>query len=178
MFSASLSGDFGKLNAIGKRVASLGEPAAFREIAQSVGKEALELVDKGFARESDPYGVPWYRKSYPDGRSILQGASGKLRKSFQITYVSPDAVTVGSGLARALFAQGGTGLYGPTKARIRAKGKAMRFTGSNGSTLFRRSVKGQQQRRMLPVKWMSSAPWNRAINVRIKAVFGVKLRRI
>jgi hypothetical protein len=177
MFSSSLSGDFGKLTAFGNRVGGLGEPAVFRDIARAVGQEGLDQVDKGFADQRDPYGIPWYRKRYPDGRNVLQGASGKLRKSFAITYVGAEAVTFGSNLARSVFAQRGTGLYGPKRSLIRAKGRAFPIA-TPGGTIFRRSSKGQQQRRMVPVKSVSSAPWNRAFSKRIRETFGAKLRKV
>jgi hypothetical protein len=37
------------------------------------------------------------------------------------------------------------------------------FKGAGGKPLFRRSVKGQQQRRMLPMVGLPSPAWNRAI---------------
>jgi hypothetical protein len=71
---------------------------------------------------------------------------------------------VGSSLARSRFPQSGTGLYGPSRQRITSKsGKALAFKGASGKPLFRTSVKGQQQRRMVPVTGMPSPTWNRAI---------------
>ena len=54
--------------------------------------------------------------------------------------------------------------YGRSKARITSKsGKALAFKGASGKPLFRRSVKGQQQRRIVPVAGLPSPSSNRAI---------------
>ncbi len=176
MLSGSLTGDLDALTRFGDRVGAFGNNATMRGLSAELGDESIKLIEKGFALEQDPYGIPWFRKHYPDGRKTLQGATGKLAKSFKVRYVGPDGVIVASSLKRSNFQQSGTGIYGPSKSIIRPKnGKYLRFTAANGSTLFRRSVKGQEQRRMVPLKTIASPMWNRALKARGIAFFKSRL---
>lgn len=146
--------------------------AAHDEVAQ----EALDLIDRGFQGERDPYGIPWFRKRFPDGRAVLDGETHQLRKSFKILYTDAHRALVGSALGRSRFQQGGTGLYGPSRQRIRSKsGKVMRWT-SGGGAVFARSTRGQQQRRMVPVYGFPSPIWNRAMRKRLKNFFAGRLK--
>ncbi len=87
-------------------------------------------------------------------------------------------VVVGSSLARSRFQQAGTGVYGPSRRPIRAKsGGVLAFKGVGGKMIFRRSVKGQEQRRMVPVKGLPSPTWNGAIKKRAVAFYGALLSK-
>lgn len=179
MIRATLSGDFSALTRFGDAIGKLGSSSVMMALNREIGDEVVKLVEQGFAKEQDPYGLPWYRKSYPDGRKVLSGETGKLAKSFAIRSVGAWGVVVGSSLARARFPQSGTGLYGPRKALIKPKGgKALAFKNASGSTLFRRSVKGQQQRRMVPVMGLPSPSWNRAIKKRAVAFLKSRLGKV
>jgi hypothetical protein len=172
----SLTGDFSALTRFGKAIGSLSRSSVMTELSREIGDEVVKLVERGFDREQDPYGIKWYRKTFADGRKVLSGATGKLAKSFAIKSVGAWGVVVGSSLARSRFPQSGTGLYGPSKQRIKPKsGKALAFKSSSGATLFRASVKGQQQRRMVPVAGMPSPTWNRAIKKRAVAFLKARL---
>jgi hypothetical protein len=160
----SFTGDLSALTRFGDAIGKLGSSSTLTALNREIGDEVVKLVERGFDREQDPYLVPWHRKAWPDGRKTLQGSTGKLAKSFAIRSVGAWGVVVGSSLARSRFPQSGTGVYGPSRQRIKAKpGKALAFKSSSGATLFRASVKGQQQRRMVPVAGMPSPSWNRAI---------------
>ena len=178
----SLTGDIGALTRFGDAVGKLGGVQAQRELATELGDEVVKLIKQGFDREQDPYGLPWQRKSYPDGRKVLHGATGKLASSFAIKSVGAWGVVVGSSLTRARFPQSGTGIYGQSKRRIYPKaGKVLAFTGAGGGVVFARSVKGQQQRRMVPIKGLPSPVWNRALKARAKKFiqtrFGAAIKR-
>lgn len=162
-----LTGNLDALTAFGDAVGQLGGSSAMTALSRELGDEAIKLTEQGFAKEQDPYGIPWQRKRYPDGRKVLQGSTGRLAKSFAIKASGPWGVIIGSSLARSRFPQSGTGIHGPSRQPIRAKtGRALRFQSASGATLFRRSVQGQHQRRMVPVKGLPSPIWIRAIKKR------------
>jgi len=179
MLSASLSGDFGKLTAFGKRIGGLATPAFARGINKEFADEALYQVQVGFAQEKDPYGTPWFPKVFNDGRKILRGKSGKLERSFFRRYVGPDAAIIGTNNPEARF-QGGTGIFGPSGKRITARGRALRIPGTgrggkNGAMFFR-SVKGARPRLMVPQQWRPSPIWNRALRQRAAAYILSRVR--
>lgn len=166
---AVLTGDFRKLSKIGEAVGKLGGSSAMTALSRELGDEGVMLVARGFQREQDPYGIPWARKRYPDGRKVLSGATRKLARSFSVRVVGPWGVSIGSSLGRSRFPQSGTGIYGPKRKRIASKsGKALRFKSSSGGVIFRRSVRGQKQRRMVPVLQIQSTIWNRALRKRAR----------
>lgn len=174
MFTASLDGDFGKVTAFGDRVGSLATPAFMRQVSKEIADEGLNLVQVGFSTQTNPYHSPWAPKKYPDGRSILRGNSGRLERSFVRLYAGPDAATIGSKARHAVFAQRGTGIYGPHKRRIAAKGKAMRWK-SNGRWVFARSTEGSPQRLMMPLEIRNSIYWAKAYQARVSALMRARL---
>jgi phage gpG-like protein len=175
MLSASLDGDFGKLTAFGDRVERLGSTATMREISKAIADEGLSLVQQGFAEQRNPYGFPWQAKKFDDGRRILRGASGKLERSFVRLYAGPDAAIIGSKAREAVFAQSGTGIFGPRHARITPKkGKFLRFK-SGGRFVFARSVEGSPQRLMMPMPHRAAPLWMRAFKSRASAVMRSRL---
>jgi len=175
----SLTGDLDALTRFGDGVGKLASTRVMTELSRELGNEVVKLIAKGFERERDPYGLPWFRKRFPDGRKVLRGETGKLARSFGIKSVSASGVVVGSNLDRSRFQQAGTGLYGPSKQLIKSKsGKALAFKSASGVTLFRRSVKGQQQRRMVPVKGLASPSWNKALKARAKAFLMKRLVKV
>lgn len=68
--------------------------------------------------------------------------TGNLQTDIQVINVSSKSVTIGNTLkaSYAKFVHGGTGLYGPKKAKIRAK-KARALKTPYG---FKKSIKGQK----------------------------------
>jgi phage gpG-like protein len=175
MLSASLTGDFGSLTAFGNRVGAFGSPALMKQISKEIADEALYQVQKGFSEQRDPYGNPWFPKKYSDGRKILRGSSGKLERSFVRLYAGPDAATIGSKVSYAVFAQTGTGVYGPKHQRITPKrGKALRFK-SGGRWMFAKSVEGSPARMMMPSPRRNSSSWGKAFQKRVSAVLRARL---
>lgn len=173
-FSASLTGDFGKLTAFANRVGTFGSSAMMREISKAIADEGLNQVQVGFSREQDPYGKSWPAKKYPDGRKILRGTSGKLERSFIRLYAGPDAAIIGSRAREASFQQTGTGVFGPSGRPITAKGRALRFK-AGGKWMFRRSVQGSPQRLMMPTPHRNSVYWGKAFQARVSAVLRKRL---
>lgn len=49
-------------------------------ISESMADEAIGLAADGFREERDPYGKPWAPKKVPDGRKVLSGPTGRLKK--------------------------------------------------------------------------------------------------
>ena len=107
----SLSGDINALKRFGDAIGKLGSTSVLTELSREIGDEVIKLAERGFDREQDPYGIKWYRKTYPDGRKVLSGATGKLATSFSIKAAGPWGVVVASSLTRSRFPQSGTGLY-------------------------------------------------------------------
>jgi hypothetical protein len=175
MFSASLSGDFGALTAFSNRVAAFGSPATMRQISKEIADEGLNLVQKGFAEQRNPYGSPWFPKKYNDGRKILRGATGKLERQFVRLYAGADAAIIGSKSPEAVFAQSGTGIYGPKHRPIVAKKKALRFK-AGGRWMFAKSVEGSPQRLMMPTPHHNSIYWGKAFQARVSAFMRGRLR--
>jgi len=73
-----LKGDFSKLvrwSAIAKSGGRVLEAAS-----HGMGTSTLALIDEGFDKEQDPYGQRWAPKKRPDGRRVLQGPTGRLRR--------------------------------------------------------------------------------------------------
>jgi hypothetical protein len=175
----SFTGDLSALTRFGDAIGKLGGSSAMTALNREIGAEVVKQIERGFAKEQDPYGLPWHRKVWPDGRKTLQGSTGKLAKSFSIKSVGAWGVIVSSNLARSRFPQSGTGLYGPNKARIKPKtGKVLAFRGAGGGTVFARSTRGQQQRRMVPVQGLPSPTWNRAIKQRAVAFLKSRLGKV
>lgn len=53
------------------------------ELSAAMADRALGFVDEGFEQERDPYGKRWAPKQRPDGRKVLQGATGQLRSGWR-----------------------------------------------------------------------------------------------
>lgn len=176
MLSGSLTGDFNKLTAFGNKVASLGSTSTMTAVAKVIADEALFQVQVGFSQSRDPYFRPWADKKYSDGRGPLRGATGKLQRSFVRLYAGPDAAIIGSRVREAVFAQSGTGIYGPRKQPITPKrGKFLRFK-AGGKWIFARQVEGSPQRLMMPQKWHSSRQWSQAFEHRVSAYLKTRIR--
>lgn len=155
-------GDYGKLDRWIKRFGALPSPAAALEVSRKLAKITLEQIDKGFENEQDPFGTPWAPKKEPDGRKILRGKTGDLRK-FKLVWANSEGFKVGSRATYAGVHQNGSGTYGsrgryPITAR---NAKMLRFK-QGGATRYARQVMhpGVRQRRMepgnrLPALWAS-----------------------
>jgi hypothetical protein len=56
---------------------------AIGKIRKGMADEVVRLIDEGFAKQKDPYGVPWAPKKRDDGRMILHGPTGRLRSGWR-----------------------------------------------------------------------------------------------
>lgn len=75
----SLSGDFSALAALIHSFEKASDPSVFGKLSAALSAEALQLVQAGFASQSDPYGAAWAPLKVRDGM-ILQD-TGRLRGS-------------------------------------------------------------------------------------------------
>ena len=57
-------------------------------VTDRMSKRTLGLIAQGFRDEKNPYGEPWAPKRRPDGRKILHGKTGQLRR-FRAVQVAP-----------------------------------------------------------------------------------------
>lgn len=170
----SLTGDFAALERFGKKVGELGGNRALTALSKALGAEAIVQARDGLREERDPYGQKWAKKVFPDGNKILR-KSGKLYSGWYLSSVGPGGYTLSNTQDYAKFSKG-TGVYGPSGQPIRPKtAKALRVPGpvrrggggrfTSGAAFFR-SVKGQPQRLMVPVKGRPSPIWMRALKKR------------
>lgn len=173
----TLTGDFDALLQFGNKAVRMGSAASMARISKELADEALFQVQVGFSREQDPYGRPWFPKEYPDGRKILRN-KGRLEKSWYRKYSGADSFIIGSRAPYSIFAQSGTGIYGPSRQPIRPKrGKALRFRGPGGKFIFRTQVDGSRQRLMVPVAGRTSVMWTRAFKQRAVAYLANRFQK-
>ncbi len=149
MASGGVSGDFAKLLKFAKKVGNLAGQAAMTSVSSAMGDATIELVDEGFKEEREPSGKPWKEHAIPTGGPILN-KSGKLRRSFRKRQVSSRGFVVSSEDINFKRHQGGTGIYGPRKKRIKPKKKSVLAFPVGGKAFFAASVAGSPKRLMLP----------------------------
>lgn len=148
-----VTGDYGKLNRWARSFGELASPGLALEVSRSMAAESIRLVEQGFEKEQDPFGNPWKPKKEPDGRKILRGKTGKLRKWRQV-HASSAGFRIASQAPYAIYHQKGTGIHGGGKGRypiFPKYKKSLRFT-VGGKQVFAKSVMhtGVPIRRMEP----------------------------
>lgn len=65
-----------------------GNDELLAAVQARLAKRTLGLIAKGFRNEQNPYGEAWAPKKRPDGRKILHGKTGQLRR-FRALQVAP-----------------------------------------------------------------------------------------
>ena len=103
--SASVTGDFAKLQALTRRIAAVGSPALIRKASKVMGAEALSLVQQGFRNSTAPDGSPWAPLKRRHGKPLRN--TGRLGSSFTVNSV-PAGFRVGTNVSYAGFHQAGT----------------------------------------------------------------------
>jgi hypothetical protein len=145
------TGPFKALDGFADRVAKV--PSALVTVSEQLAEETIELIREGYEKQRDPYGKKWAdhapltKKLRPGGR-ILEDTGGQ-KAAWHRKGVSGQGFSVANAKKSALFAQKGTGIFGPRKQRIEAKGKTLRIP-SKGGPIFLRSVAGAPKRRLVP----------------------------
>lgn len=174
----SLTGDLSELDRFAEKVGDLGGNRALTRLNKALGEEAIVQARDGFREERDPYGVRWLPKKFPDGNKILR-KNGKLYAGWRLSSVGPGGYTITNIEPHAKFTFG-TGLFGPNKKRIEAKGRALRIPGKVGrgvggrftsGAIFAKSVKGSPQRLIVPLANRPSPIWQRALKKRARQFF-------
>jgi phage virion morphogenesis protein len=161
----TLTGDFATLDAWAKQIGKFTNQTVPRQVAKQLADEALRLVDQGFEQEKDPYGNKWAAKKVPNGKPVLRGRKGRLRRYKRRSF-SAIGFTIGSNAPYAGYHQHGTGLHGPKgrKYTIRARQTAyLKFKTSDGKWVYRRQVEhpGVPRRAMVPIGGNLPAKWGR-----------------
>jgi hypothetical protein len=90
----SVTGDFGKLKKWEEFFESIAADEFRREIVGDMALESVNLIDKGFTNEKDPFGNPWEPKKNPDGMKTLEGKTKDLRHSFKIKATTHEGFTI------------------------------------------------------------------------------------
>jgi phage gpG-like protein len=151
------TGDFAELKKWASKVESA--PEVLELLGDQLAEETIELIREGFETETDPYGDEWPSPIFREGQALSD--TGGLRASWHRVYASRHGFEVASGKLYAKWHQGGTGIYGPRKRRIRPKrGSAL---GPLPDGNFYRSVKGTPRRRMVPDSGQLPARWRRRL---------------
>lgn len=146
------TGDFKKLQKFAKQVSKA--PETLTTVSEQLAEETIELIRLGFERSTDPYGDRWAALALRNGRPLED--TGGLKASWKRSSAGRRGFKVSSSKQYAVYHQGGTGLYGPRKRRIRAlKAKALKLPGG----IYRKSVKGSPRRRMVPESRRLPAFW-------------------
>jgi hypothetical protein len=65
-----------------------GNQVALGRISQTMAAETLKLIQVGFNTETDPYEKRWAPKKRPDGRKVLRGKTGRLRRGWHFRRVT------------------------------------------------------------------------------------------
>lgn len=158
-----LYGDYATLKKWVRKFGELSSPGLALEVSRSMAAATLELIDRGFEKQQDPFGNPWKPKKEPDGRKILSGETGTLRKWRQV-HADSRGFKVASKAEYSVYHQKGTGIYGEGNGKYKIlprNAKKLRFK-VGGKLVFASSVMhpGVRVRRMepgsrLPVLWSS-----------------------
>lgn len=155
---AYFKGDLRKLRAWAKK-AERYPTDALDFVALQLAEEAIELVRDGISRGRDPHGRRYRKLRMRQGQPLRN--TGRLQASWHRKKSDRTGFTIASSVNYAIYHQLGTGIYGPRKQPIKpVKAKALRIP-VQGGALFRGSVRGTPQRRMVPHKQLS-ATWRRA----------------
>jgi hypothetical protein len=124
-------------------------------------------VREGFDTQTDPKGDPWEphsaltQKIRPGGK-ILDD-NGHLKAGWHRTYVDQRGFGLGNPRKTALWAQKGTGIYGPKKRAIKPiHAKSLRIP-TPGGPVFRGSVAGSPVRKMVPEGGRLPARWKKRL---------------
>jgi hypothetical protein len=120
-----LTGDFAVLDDWAERIGSLGSDSAIRELSADLGAAALKLTDAGFDGQHNPFGNPWARKKFPDGRPVGRGKTGKLRSTYKIKQLSRIGFTIGSLQPYRKFFHGGRKRRGRQPPRLLSPGNTI-----------------------------------------------------
>lgn len=174
----TLTGDLDELDRFTEKVGSLGGSRSLTRLNKALAEEAIVQARDGFREERDPYGAKWAKKVFPDGNKILR-KSGKLYAGWYVSSVGPRGYTIANREDHAKFTFG-TGLFGPRKRRIEAKGRALRIPGPvargaggrfRSGARYVKSVKGSPQRLIVPLANRPSPIWQRALKKRAQKFF-------
>jgi hypothetical protein len=114
MARVRLTGDFGKVDAWGKRIAKFGSKETLRGISGGMADETHELISDGFDAERSPEGKIWAPRKIPESDPI-NFRRGRLRTSFKTKRMSANGFKVGSTVKHAKWAQEGRGPVFPKK---------------------------------------------------------------
>jgi len=149
-------GDTSEWRLLQRRVRALTGGMA-EHVYKPVGEAGRSLVLRGIRSGSDPYGSPYPKPLLRDGLALND--TGLLRRSVALRYGRTGAAII-IGARYAGYLQGGTGLYGPRRQRIKpVKAKVLAWR-SGGRQYAATSVRGIKPRRIVPDTGRPSAKWD------------------
>lgn len=78
--------EFAKLGQLIARLESAGAGGARHKVGQSIALASHSLIQRGFARQQDPYGTPWVPRKKPgDGHPTLN-KTGAMKRAFTVLH--------------------------------------------------------------------------------------------
>ena len=104
IYDLKFLGDIAKFGKLGKDIGKAGATVFLERLSAKLGKEALSLIDEGFAKGIAPNGKPWSRPRKAH-RALIE--SGELRGSFSADTNELRAI-VESSAPYAVYLQRGT----------------------------------------------------------------------
>jgi phage gpG-like protein len=102
-----LFGDFQTLKRWEKSIGQLASRGLAFDCANEMAEAHLRQVAREFETERDPFGKPWKPKKRPDGRKILRGKTGNLRR-FRKATINQRGYKIGTTAPYLRFHQSGT----------------------------------------------------------------------
>lgn len=149
-------GDSSEWRLLQKRLAKLAGGMA-EHVYKPVGEAGRSLVLRGIRAGTDPYGAPHPAPLLRAGLPLND--TGLLRRSVSMTYGRSGAAII-VGARYAGYLQGGTGLYGPRRQRIKPVRAKMLAWKSGGQRYVASSVRGIKPRRIVPDTGRASPRWD------------------
>ena len=140
-----------------------------QKLVRNLAEAAVDLVKEGFSQQSSPWGDKWAPLKLRDG--TIGRDTGGMLQSLHVSAQGRASFTLAFGKHYAKFFHGGTGIYGPSKQRIRPKrSKALAFgvRGAKGARGKRgrgkkgfsfRSVAGSPPRPLFPEGGRTPPKW-------------------
>ena len=100
---------------------------ALARASKKSAAQLLKFTKQTFKEQKDPHGTPWKKKKRPDGRKILHGPTGELRRLWKVEEATREKWSVAAGAPHYKFHQDGT-KHIPRRAMTPWRGLPKRYS--------------------------------------------------
>lgn len=104
-----------------------GMEKAMARASKKSAAQLLKFTKQTFKEQKDPHGTPWKKKKRPDGRKILHGPTGELRRLWKVEEATREKWSVASQSFKYKFHQDGT-KHIPRRAMTPWRGLPKRYS--------------------------------------------------